>query len=313
VTPAAKARPQQLFYDDFSGNALDRTKWNVVVQTRTNQIVNNEQQIYVDSPSTVYLSKDKNAEAKGASGGVLVLKANYSPGTAITGGTRDFTSGRINTSGKFDLTHGSVSARLKVPAGEGMWPAFWLLGYGAWPRSGEIDIMEYVGESDWISAATHGLDSCGRSYAGDAAPVNKAYLFPSYDATEWHTYKVDWTKTSMTFFIDGHLFYRVTKPMIQFFGDWVFDNPEYVILNQAVGGVYPFKTSGIRSPYYGLSQQALNNIKNGEAKYIIDWVRVDANDDTIRGTMPNGSTTPQPTPPFTPAPCSTATPTPAAR
>jgi beta-glucanase (GH16 family) len=257
-----------IFFDDFNTASLDRSNWNAEV---TGMHVNNELQAYVDSSATILLAK--SAEVEGAQNGVLILQPNYAKGYITRDGQHfDFVSGRINTKSKVEFTYGKVEARIKLTAGEGLWPAWWMLGTGNWPETGEIDIMEYVGERDWVSAAVH-----GKGYSGDAGIVNRLYMPPGNDATQWHIYSVDWSRDSMVFKVDDTPLLRVTRPMTQFFGEWAFSNPKYLILNYAVGGVYPFKVNGIKDPYYGLSPHAFNAIKKGESKMWVDWVRVTAN------------------------------------
>ncbi len=146
---------------------------------------------------------------------------------------------------------------------------FWALGNGNWPDCGEIDIMENVGERDWVSAAMH-----GPHYFGETPIVNKIYLAPDNDISRWHVYSVDWSKDSLLFKVDGKLFYRVTRPMIENYGHWAFDNPKFLILNFALGGAYPAKVNGIKSPYPGMSEATVNAIKEGKAKVLVDWVKV---------------------------------------
>lgn len=256
-----------IFFEDFSGPGLDRTKWNAEV---TGMHVNDELQAYVDSAAVIRFAS--GAEAGGADNGALLLRPVYSPGYTTSDGRKfDFISGRINTRGKMDFSYGTAAARIKVTAGAGLWPAWWMLGNDAWPETGEIDIMEYVGETDWVSAAVH-----GKGYSGDAGLVNRLYFPANNDATQWHVYAVDWTPDSLVFKYDNVPMFRVTKPMTSFFGNWAFDTPKYLILNFAVGGVYPFKINGIRQPYYGLSADALERIKNGKASMLVDWVKVTA-------------------------------------
>lgn len=150
--PAPVQQEKVEFFDDFSGKNLHRTKWNVSI---THGVVNNEQQAYVDSASTIYIAH--GAEAEGANNGALVLKPKFMPGFKNKEGTSfDFISGRIDSRYKVKFTYGSISARMKLLNGIGFWPAFWALGDGKWPDCGEIDIMENVSEPDWVSAALHG-------------------------------------------------------------------------------------------------------------------------------------------------------------
>lgn len=263
-----KERAGTIFFDDFSAGALDTTKWNTEV---TGMHVNNELQAYVDSGAVIKFVS--GAEAEGAVNGALVLQPHYAPGYTTKDGQKfGFVSGRINTKNKVEFAYGSASARIKLTEGSGLWPAWWMLGNGNWPETGEIDIMEYVGEKDWASAAVH-----GKGYSGDAGLVNRLYFTTNNDVTDWHIYTVDWAPDSLIFKYDGTLLLRVTKPMTQFFGEWAFDNPKYLILNFAVGGVYPFKINGIKEPYYGLAASTLDSIKKGKSKMLVDWVRITKN------------------------------------
>lgn len=264
-TSAPASAGTLLFSDEFNGPQLDRAKWNVIGPTFW---VNNEQQAYLDIPETVHLLPAGKVE--GADGGVLVLKPVFREGFETpTGRKADFVSGRIDTRGKFDFTYGSATARIRMPDAVGIWPAFWLLGNGDWPKTGEIDIMEYVGEADWTGVALHGT-----GYSGETPLVNK-YVFPDgTDVTDWHEYSVEWTKDAILFKVDGRLTYRVTRPMVEHYDRWVFDTPQHVILNFALGGAYPFKTNGIEKPYNGLPADTVDRIKAGELEMHVDWVRV---------------------------------------
>jgi beta-glucanase (GH16 family) len=266
-SPATQAKAV-LFFDDFSGSELDRTKWNVEI---SGPVHNDELQCYIDSPDTTYLvASDK---APGSENGALVIHPHYRAGTRSTlDRSYDFVSARLNTKGKFDFTHGTCAARIRMPDAVGVWPAFWLLGNGDWPASGEIDIMEYVGEKDWTGVAVH-----GPKYSGETPIVNKFVFEPGTDVTDWHVYSVDWTPKEILFRIDGRLTYRATRAMIEHFGKWVFDEPQHMLLNFAVGGIYPFKTNGIRKPFYGLPESTTQRIKDGEIKMEVDWVKVTKN------------------------------------
>jgi beta-glucanase (GH16 family) len=258
-----------LFFDDFAGPSLDRAKWNVEVRGAA---VNDEQQAYVDSAPTVFIAH--GSTAKGASNGALVIRPLYTPGYVSADGNRhDFVSGHLDSHGRFDFTYGVASARMKLPAGSGFWPAFWLLGGGDWPATGEIDIMENVGESDWASVALH-----GPGYFGDTPLFNRLYLAPGDDVTHWHVYTVDWRPDTLLFFVDDALVYRVTRPMVENYGRWSFDNPKYIILNLALGGAYPLKVNGVKQPYPGLPQSTVDRIRRGEGDVLVDWVRVTAYD-----------------------------------
>ena len=223
-----------VFFDDFTGAKLDRTKWNAEV---TGIHVNDELQAYVDSATTIYI--ENNA---------LVLQPHFIPGYITKDGQKfDFVSGRINTQNKFDFKYGTMEARIKLNEGSGLWPAWWMLGYGNWPESGEIDIMEYVGEKDWVSAAVH-----GHGYSGETPFVNRLYFGKNNDVTNWHVYAVDWSEDGLLFKYDRVTMFRVTKSMVSRYGKWSFDTNKFLILNYALGGAYPVKINAIKAPYYGM-------------------------------------------------------------
>lgn len=250
-----------IFAEEFDGAALDRTRWNVEGPAFH---VNNEQQRYIDSPDTLGFARPAGAE-----GGALVLRPVWRPGyTAPDGSKADFVSARIDTANRFALTYGKISARIRMPAGSGLWPAFWLLGYGNWPDNGETDIMEYVGEKGWISSAMH-----GPGYSGNT-PIAKRFDFPAgQDVTGWHVYSVVRTADAVAFSVDDREFYRVTRAEVERFGPWRFDGPQYVILNFAVGGAYPNGVNRAETPYFGVPQATVDLIRAGTPTMEVDWVR----------------------------------------
>ena len=260
----AQAKPDTIFFDDFKGPALDRGKWNVEVTGHTN---NNEQQAYVDSSSVLYFVHGKAAEgAKNA----LVIKAVYHPGyTSKENNKYDIISARINTEKKMEFAYGTASCRMKITSGAGLWPAFWALGEGNWPDCGEIDMMETIGDSSWISNAMHGPNYFGNT------PLAYRYFLPNKgNVDQWHIYSVDWSPEKMVFKTDGLVTYTVTKAMVEKYGRWAFDNPKFIILNFAIGGGYPWAINQITSPYYGISQATVDKIKACKAKVLVDWVLV---------------------------------------
>ncbi|OYQ34703.1 hypothetical protein CHU93_02275 [Sandarakinorhabdus cyanobacteriorum] len=255
-----------IFADEFNAGTLDRSRWNVEGPAFW---VNNEVQAYVDSPETISF-----ASPAGADGGALLLKPVRRAGYVTPSGRRtDYVSGRINTADKVDVTFGKVEARIRLPDAMGVWPAFWLLGYGNWPDSGEIDIMENVGDKAWINAAIH-----GPGYSGDT-PLYQRFDFPAgEDVTGWHVYAVERTPDAVIFSVDGREYYRVTRALVERYGPWRFDRKQYLILNFAIGGVYPAKVNGVTAPWPGLPQATLDRINRGELAMAVDWVRVWARD-----------------------------------
>ncbi|MFE4172072.1 discoidin domain-containing protein [Streptomyces sp. NPDC056909] len=256
------------FFDDFTGSGLDRNKWRVVRTGTEMNSVNGESQAYVDSPNNI---RTEN--------GSLVLESKYCKGctTVPGGGTYDFTSGRIDTNTKFDFTYGKVSGRMRLPVGDGFWPAFWLLGSDvddpavSWPGSGETDIMENIGYGDWTSTALH-----GPGYSADGN-IGKTQTFPNGGrADEWHTYAVEWQPEGMRFTVDDRVVQETSRQKLESTrGKWVFDHNQYVILNLALGGAYPAGWNKVTQPYWGLPQSSVDRIAQGGVKAEIDWVRVE--------------------------------------
>ncbi|MGW2396135.1 discoidin domain-containing protein [Kitasatospora sp. NPDC001664] len=269
VQPGERAGTYRtVLFDDFEGTALDRGRWRVVVTGSTMGSVNGESQAYVDDPGVLRVS-----------GGQLLITPRYVPNghTAPGGGSYRFTSGRIDTSSSFTFTYGRVSARMKLPAGDGLWPAFWLLGADvddpavSWPGCGETDIMENIGYPSWISGALH-----GPGYSADGN-IGALYRFPAgQDVTGWHVYAVEWTPTAMRFSVDGVRYLEVTRQKTQATrGAWVFDHPQYVILNFALGGAYPAGWNKVTTPFWGLPQSSVDQVAAGGAVLAVDWVRVE--------------------------------------
>jgi len=255
LRPQAQTPERTVFFDDFSAAELDRSKWNVVVTGRT---VNNEQQAYVDSPEVLSVRD-----------GALVIRPRFRRGfTTVEGRAFDFISGRIDTKSKVTFTYGVAAARMKLAAGAGLWPAFWALGDGRWPDTGEIDIMENVGDPGWTSVALH-----GPGYFGDT-PLVKRTAMTAGDVTGWHEYSVDWTRDALAFQVDGREVYRVTRAAVERYGAWAYDNPKFLILNLALGGNYPQSVNKSAGPYPGLPDATVRSIQNDEPTIVVDWVRV---------------------------------------
>jgi beta-glucanase (GH16 family) len=262
---AAQAAAPVSFFEDFAGPAIDRAVWNVVTTGRT---VNNEQQAYVDAPET--LSIVSGDAARGASNGALAIHARYTPNFRTPEGRAfDFTSGRMDTRGKMSFTYGTAAARIRLTPGQGLWPAFWALGDGAWPATGEIDIMENVGEPDWTNVALH-----GPGYSGNTPLVSRRPFTAPDDVSNWHVYAVDWTPDGLTFTVDGQVFYEVPKTKVETYGRWAYDNPKYLIVNLAIGGQYPQSVNKATTPYPGLPASTVDLIKADKAVMLVDWIRV---------------------------------------
>lgn len=168
-----------------------------------------------------------------------------------------YTSARITTKGLFDTQEGLFEARIKLPSGHGVWPAFWLLGSNIdtvpWPGCGEIDIMEYRGqEPDLVHGTLH-----GPGYSGSQAVTNSFYLEDDRFDADFHVFSVEWTKNSISWFVDGTKYRTLIPDDLP--GEWVYDHAFHIILNVAVGGTYV----GYPSPDAVFPQTML-----------VDWVRV---------------------------------------
>jgi len=170
---------------------------------------------------------------------------------------RAYTSARIKTAGLFEQRYGRFEARMKLPWGQGIWPAFWLLGANinsvGWPQCGEIDIMEYRGqEPSRVYGSLH-----GPGYSGLESITQKFDLVNDRFDTGFHLFAVEWTANHIKWYVDGTLYQTVTPDDVE--GTWVFDHPFYIILNLAVGGNY------VGWP---------NEKTSFPQTMLIDWVRV---------------------------------------
>ncbi len=151
---------------------------------------------------------------------------------------REYTSARIKTQGLFEGTRGRFEARIKLPAGRGIWPAFWLLGSDistiGWPACGEIDIMEYRGqERSIVHGSLH-----GPGYSGGSA-LSSALVLPEggFD-DDFHIFAIDWDEDGITWYVDDQAYQTIKPNNLPSGANWVFNEPFFIILNVAVGGRY---------------------------------------------------------------------------
>jgi beta-glucanase (GH16 family) len=172
--------------------------------------------------------------------GNLVIKAISEKYTGPDGVARNYTSARLKTLGKFSQTYGRFEARIKIPYGQGMWPAFWMLGDDiekvGWPACGEIDIMENIAKEP---AIIHGSIH-GPGYVGGTG-IEAPYTLPGKRrfADDFHVFAIEWDPDSVSFFVDQYRYARRTRADLQPGWKWVFDKPFFLILNLAVGGNWP--------------------------------------------------------------------------
>ena len=168
-----------------------------------------------------------------------------------------YTSGRIKTQGLFEQTFGRFEARIQLPTGQGIWPAFWMLGNDidavGWPECGEIDIMEYRGQEPGIVLGTiH-----GPGYSASAGVSGRYALQGGRFDTDFHVFAIEWTEDGIKWFVDDNHYHTVDRSDPE--GRWVFDHPFFILLNVAVGGGF------VGSP---------NESTTFPQTMLVDWVRV---------------------------------------
>jgi beta-glucanase (GH16 family) len=217
--------------DEFSsanGSAIDSTK-------RTYDLGgggwgNQELQSYTSRPQNVQIQKDNLV--------ITALPENY---TGTDGIARNYTSARLKSQNLFAQAYGRFEARIKIPSGQGLWPAFWMLGnditQNGWPKCGEIDIMENIGrEPGTIHGSLHGPSSVAHtsdSTSPVSLPAGQNY------SDNFHVYAVEWEPGTVRFYVDSNNYASFTQAQWPAGGQWVFDHPFFILLNVAVGGNWP--------------------------------------------------------------------------
>ena len=229
---AVKSGEYRLIWgDDFNGKTLDRTKWNY--ELHEPGWVNNELQRYTNSSENTYL-KDGN----------LVIQPIKTVDKET--GNVSYTSGRVNTQNKVDFKYGKVEVRAKLPKGQGIWPAIWMMPtddslYGGWPKCGEMDIMELLGNNpSKVYQTLHYAKSSTDIQSQGTKTLTKGDF-----SSDYHIFSVEWNPDNISFFVDGKLTKSINKWYTGSEGIGVitypapFDQNFYVILNVAVGGNWP--------------------------------------------------------------------------
>jgi beta-glucanase (GH16 family) len=209
-------------FDQPDGSGPDVAKW--AFDVGGNGWGNNELECYT--------ARTNNARVEG---GKLVIEARQE-----SYGGRSYTSARLLTKGKASWTYGRIEARIRIPRGQGIWPAFWMLGTNiaaaSWPRCGEIDIMENIGkEPGLVHGTVHGPGYSGGGGIGGPCTLPDGAAF----ADDFHVYAVEWTTNQIQWFMDGQPYFSVTPARLPKGAAWVFDRPQFLLLNLAVGGGWP--------------------------------------------------------------------------
>jgi beta-glucanase (GH16 family) len=185
-----------------------------------------------------YTNRAENARIEH---GKLVITARAETYAGPDGKNFKYTSARLKTQGLFSQSYGRFEARIKLPAGQGIWPAFWMLGdnFGTvgWPKCGEIDIMENIGKEPGIN---HG-SLHGPSSANPTSDLTNTITLPNRKRLpgDFHLYAVEWEPGVVRFYLDSNLYATFTSAQWPAGGSWVFDHPFFIILNVAVGGDWP--------------------------------------------------------------------------
>ncbi len=278
---------RMVWNDEFDSTSIDANKWNFELNCAGGG--NNEKQCYTDSEQNTFI-KD----------GVLNIVAL----PAEEGAEKPYTSARLNTRYNADFTYGRFEMRAKLPAGQGSWPAFWMMPtdeeYGTWPRSGEIDILEAVNlktvaEDGTVEANVYGTLHYGREWPNNSSS-GKAYALPEgmNPADDFHTYAIEWQEGEIRWYVDGYLYATQRRSEIRYnskdeavglkhkgwFAEYFeqgsgeltthwdnapFDKDFYLILNHAVGGDWPENVNNL-----GIDETAFAEGQSFE----IDYVRV---------------------------------------
>lgn len=216
-------------FDGAAGSAVDSAKWGFDVGG--GGWGNKERQYYTNTSD--------NAALDGAGNLVITAKKSTLKKLRCWYGRCGYTSARILTKGKFSQAYGRFEARIKVPHGQGIWPAFWMLGSNidaaGWPVCGEIDIMENIGREP---AIVHGTIH-GPGYNG-AKGIGSPYALTSGAFSDaFHVYAVDWEPNRIRWYVDGNLYQTRTPSDLPAGTAWAFDHSFFIILNLAVGGNWP--------------------------------------------------------------------------
>ncbi len=209
-------------FDGAAGDAPDPTRWNHDVGG--DGWGNKELQYYTDSPN--------NAALDGAGNLVITAREEALMGNA-------YTSARLTTKGLFAHAYGRFEARMRLAQGRGIWPAFWIMGQDiddvGWPAAGEIDIMEELGQNvSTIFGTVH-----GPAYGNIDVPAGRADKIPELVNQGFHVYAIEWDPKNIVFLVDEVPYFQITPERRPPYARWVFDHPFFMMLNLAVGGLYP--------------------------------------------------------------------------
>lgn len=209
-----------IWHDEFNDEALDLQNW--TFDLGASGWGNGEMEEYTNRTDNVRVEN-----------GNLIIEARADPSSPY-----GYTSARIKTQDLHDWQYGRVEGRLKLPQGQGIWPAFWMLGndigkMASWPKCGEIDILEMIGrQPDTIYNAVHGQGYSGAQNIGTHTDFPQGSLQNAF-----HVYAIEWEADEIRWYVDEVEVFKVTAEAVP--NKWAFDHPFFIILNVAVGGGWP--------------------------------------------------------------------------
>ena len=209
-----------VWHDEFDGPDINPDYW--TREVGGHGWGNGEGQYYTDAPENAFIED-----------GHLVIQALEQN---LLG--KRYTSARLMTQGKVEVAYGRIEARIQIPQGQGLWPAFWMLGTNidriGWPHNGEIDIMENIGSEPFhIHGTVHGPGYSGGSGVGGSKRLPGGGRY----ADDFHIFAIEWEEEEIRWYMDDEEYFRITPSSVP--GDWVYDHPFFIILNVAVGGRWP--------------------------------------------------------------------------
>jgi beta-glucanase (GH16 family) len=217
-------------FDGPAGSSVDGSKWVFETGNGSNGWGNNELEYY--RPDTSNAALDGSGHLQ-----IIAKQESY--------GGFSYASARMKTQGKAAWSNGHVEARIRIPHGQGLWPAFWLLGddigTSGWPACGEIDIMENIGkEPTLIHGTIH-----GPGYSGSAGPT-ATYTLPGGGqfSDDFHVFAIAWAPDSIRWYVDDQLYSTKTPQDVGSGNKWVFQHSFFILLNLAVGGQWPGNPDG---------------------------------------------------------------------
>ena len=227
---SSKQKWKLIWQDEFTardGSPVDKSKWTAEVGGRG--WGNHELEYYTDRIDNAFQSN-----------GSLVIQALKEEFTGRDNVKRGYTSARLITKHTFSATYGRFEARIKLPRGQGIWPAFWLLGNDidkvGWPRCGEIDIMELIGKQpSTVHGTIHGPGYSGAKGLSSSYSLTDGKQF----AEAFHVFAMEWEPNTIRFYCDDVLYKTVTAEDLPPGTTWVYDHPFFILLNVAVGGDWP--------------------------------------------------------------------------